>query len=68
MAQVFLHGLDIVSGAQAVDSIGVTQCMKTKVALSNSIGDPLEMRVESFVLDELSKLVCKDQIICVIPG
>ena len=42
MAQVFLHGFDIVPGTEGVYRIGVTQVVDADVWYTEALHDPLE--------------------------
>ena len=67
MPQVFLHGLDVVPGAEAVDSVGVTEIMEPKVLQPDLLHNALKVHVQGLVIHEASKLIGENQIVGVIP-
>ena len=68
MAQILLHGFDIVSSAKTVDRISVPKRVETKVTQTDPAGDPFEVHVEGLVLDEAAEFIGEDQVVCVVPG
>ena len=67
MAQILLHGLDVVSGPEAVDRERVPKIMEPELRHPKRSDDAFKVDPEGFVVDIPSQLVGKDKVLPVIP-
>ena len=61
MTEIALHGLDVITGADAVHGVGMTKIMYPRVGKANACHDTLEAVEDCTVGDIASKLIGEHQ-------
>ena len=67
MAQVFLHGLDVVPCSKGIDRVSVTQVVDADVWHTEAFYDLLEAIIQGAKGNVASKLIGKDKVVLVVP-
>ena len=68
MAEVFLHGLDVVPSTEAVHGKGVPEGMEAQIIKAVFLHQPLEAVVKGLVADIAPQLIGEHQLIRIRPG
>ena len=68
MAEIFLHGLDVVPGAEAVHCKGMAERVEAQLVKAVFLHQPLEAVVQGLVADVASQLIGEHQLIRIRPG
>ena len=68
VAQISLHCLDVVPGADRGDCVGVTQVVETGIGTTHGRNDTLVLAVDCWLCQVCTELVGKDQTFRILPG